>query len=170
MPEFVPIHMRKVYATPEGNEEHLDFVCAGRWARTPDDPDLEPIRVERPYDFPYRGGVIYLQRPLGTFSLWGMKPPREWAARGIEDLPIKFDRQLVDWLSSSYKWFMQKTAKEKKREAMGVYKAEAAARDKSLAELDAQKKEQFVDGMRSPGMAKDAAWAASTGQNVSVGI
>lgn len=170
MPEFVPLHMRRVYRTPEGNEEVLNFVCAGRWARTPDDPGMEPIRVERPYDFPFHGGVIYLQRPLGTQSLWGWPPPKVWADRGVTDLPIEFDRQLVDWLSSSHRWFMQKTAKEKKREAMGVYQSEEKARNKAIAEMDSQKKGQFVDGMRSPGMARDAAWAQSSGQDVAVGI
>lgn len=170
MPDFVPLHIRRVYKTPEGSEEQLNFVAAGRWARTPDDPDMEPLRVERPYDFPFRGGVIYLQRPFGTQSLWGWPAPKVWADRGVTDLPIEFDRQLVDWLSQTHRWFTQKTAKEKKREAMGVYKREAELRNKSLAELDAQKKEEFVDGLSSPGMAKDAAWAATRSPNVSVGI
>lgn len=170
MPDFVPLHMRRVYVTPEGTEEYLDFVLAGRWARTPDDPDREPLRVERPYDFPFKGGVIYEQRALGTMSLWGEQPPKVWADRGVQDLPLKFDRRVVDWLLISYRWFMNKTAKEKKREAMSAYTHEAAQRSKALKELDEQARYEFCDGMASPGMAKDAAWEKAKSPNVSVGI
>lgn len=170
MPEFVPLHLRKVYATHEGGEEYLDFVVAGRWARTADDPEKEPLRLARPDDFPFKGGVIYEQRPLGTQSLRGMSPPKEWAERGVEDLPLKFDRGLVDWLKAAYRQFMNQTAKENKRAAIQARKAEEAARDKELADLQAQAKERFVSEIVSPGTATDAAWAAVKGPNVSVSV
>lgn len=170
MPEFVPIFLRRVYATPEGTEQHLDFVMAGRWARTPDDPETDPVRVERPYNFPFKGGVIYAQRPLGSKSLRDQPPPKVWADRGIEDLPLKFDRGMVDWISSAYRWFMNKEAKDLKKDLLASVAAEEAAREYELKKVQDNARDQFVTELVSPGTAMDAAWAASKGPNVSVQV
>lgn len=165
MPDFVPIHMRKVYCTPGGNEEYLDFVCAGRWARVEDDPDRKPLRLERPYDFPFTGGVIYHQRTLGTRG-FGVSVPQVWKSRGIEDLPLPFDRKMTAWIKAAYHWFMNQSAKEAQKDAMQQIADEEKARDKVLDDLDAEKSYEFCDKLASPGMAKDVEWARSTGQAV----
>lgn len=160
MDDFVPIHMRKVYATPEGNEEYIDFVCAGRWARYEDDPDRKPLRLERPYDFPFRGGVIYHQRTLGTVN-FGVPVPQVWTTKGIADLPLPFDRKMTNWIKAAYRWFVSQSLKETQKDAMKLYEDEERARQKSLDALDEQKGEEFCDKLTSPGMAKDAEWEMS---------
>lgn len=167
MPEFVPIFMRRVFATPEGNEEYLDFVCAGRWAQIEDDPDRKPIPVERPANFPFAGGFVYHQRTLGTRA-FGVEVPKLWKSRGIDDLPLRFDSQMVLWIKAAFHWFMNKSAKEAQADAMKQLADEQAARDKALDDLDNNASTEFVDKLGSPGMAKDAAFAMTKGPSVSV--
>lgn len=167
MPEFIPIFMRKVYATPSGVDEHLDFVCAGRWAQVEDDPDRKPLSVERPANFPFAGGVIYHQRTLSTKN-FGVEVPQLWKSRGVDDLPLRFDSQMVLWIKAAYHWFMNKSAKEQKADAMEQIAQEEKAREKALDDLDDNAGYEFCDKLGSPGMAKDAAWEMTKGPAVSV--
>lgn len=165
IPDFVPVLLKRVYATPEGHEVYIEFVCEGQWKSRADEPDELPLKVERPmHGFPFRGGVIYHKRTLST-KLMGIPVAQEWAARGIDDLPLPFDQRMADWLKGAYHVKAHQSKKEMQRDAMNQIVAEEKARQKVVDDLDEDKDREFQDKVCSPGMAKDADWAISTARS-----
>jgi hypothetical protein len=162
IPDFVPVLLKRIYATPEGHEVYIEFVCEGQWKERADEPDCLPLMVERPYKFPFRGGVIYHKRTLST-GLMGIPAPEVWKARGIEDLPLPFDAKMADWLKGAYRTKAHQTAKEMRRDAVQQIVNDEKARQKIVDELDEDKSREFCDKVASPGFDKDAQWEMSHG-------
>lgn len=131
-PWFVPICVIKEYVAPTGGTHTFVFYSIGRWAPYPDDAEMEPVKVERPSDFPFHGGVIYEQR------LWADPVTPEGRKLGLPEKFRPFDMRLVKWMDAahremlredgSYKWKVQ-------RAIDGEYEAEQAA----LEKIDAEK-------------------------------
>jgi hypothetical protein len=91
-----------------------------------------------------------------------------WKDRGITELPLKFDRAMADWVIHAHKWFM--CGDPVKKKAMEDESARLAKRLKPLHEVQQRAKEKLREELKSPGIAMDAAWAASKGPNVSVSL
>ena len=100
-PQFVPVCMVKEYVTPTGGRVNYLFHVIGRWEQmpTPDDVEngREPLRVERPRDFPFDGGVVYEQRP------WTDPPNAQGQRLNLPDLFRPFDQRLVDWMDAAHR-------------------------------------------------------------------
>lgn len=85
---YVPLWCTRVFTGPDGVKETFQYHVIGMWRQTPDEdcPDFHRIikGLALPFDFPFRGGVIYEQR---TLSLpW---PDGSWQkARMTPDIPM----------------------------------------------------------------------------------
>ena len=166
IPDFVPVLLKRVYATPEGHEVYIEFVCEGQWKPRADEPDALPLKVERPYFFPFRGGAIYHKRTLST-GLMGIPAPQEWKDRGIDDLPLPFDAKMADWLKGAYRVKAHQSKKEMRRDALQQIVEEEKARQKVTDDLDDDKSREFEDKVASPGFDRDAQWDMARRANAS---
>ncbi len=134
-PRYVPVWMVKEYVTPSGGVVNYGFHVIGRWEPfPPQDEEAVPLRIERPSDFPFHGGVIYEQLP------WSDPPNKQGKKLNLPDLFRPFDVRLVDWMDAAHREMCRTPGQMKEkfqqyRRAMAEAEAAEMARTKENARL-----------------------------------
>lgn len=62
-PNYVPMWVAREYKTPSQTIHVAKYHVIGTWQQRVTDDKTRPVRAERPYDFPFHGGVLYAHRP-----------------------------------------------------------------------------------------------------------
>lgn len=88
MPNYVPLWCTRVFVGPDGVKETFTYNVIGMWRLSPDEdcPDFHRILkgLVIPFDFPFKGGVIYEQHTIS--APW---PDGSWQkARMTPDIPL----------------------------------------------------------------------------------
>lgn len=95
-PEFVPVLRIEQYVTPTGGVVTYGFHGIGMWQPESDPTREPPLVLDRGEDFPFIGGVVYMQQ------VWGVPPNKEGRAAGMPCLYLPFNRQLVEWMNREH--------------------------------------------------------------------
>jgi hypothetical protein len=132
-PQYVPVWMVKEYVTPSGGRVNYGFHVIGRWEQVPTPDDVEsgrePLRVERPADFPFHGGVVYEQRP------WSDPPNAAGQRMNLPDLYRPFDARLVEWMDAAHREMARSEGSMQQKVLEAIRKEEdAAARELARAQ------------------------------------
>jgi hypothetical protein len=133
-PKFVPVWMTKTYIDPGGSEVTYGFYVIGRWEQTEieahSDPETDrmPLKLERPKDFPFHGGVVYDQRT------WSHAWPQGsvGALLGLPEVFRPFDDRLYEFMREAHKVFM---GDHTRNYANAVKRTIQARREMELEEL-----------------------------------
>jgi hypothetical protein len=88
LPGYVPLFCTRAFVGPDGQKETFQYHVIGMWRQSPDPecPDFHRIlsNINRPFDFPFKGGVIYEQ-----YSISAPWPDGSWQkARLTPDIPL----------------------------------------------------------------------------------
>jgi len=141
-PQFVPVWMVKEYVTPTGGRVNYGFHVIGRWEAFPTPDDIEqgnvPLRVERPADFPFSGGVIYEQSP------WSHPPNVEGQRLNLPDVFREFDARLVEWMDAAHRE-MLRTPWKMKGKVLSAVRREQEAEARELAAVKANRRLELID-------------------------
>lgn len=103
-PQYVPLWCTRVHLHPDGTKVPFFYHVIGRWRESPDEdfPDLDRIiKVLRPPNFPWKGGVIYEQRTLSC--PWPDHSPQKYVNTPDQPLPGPTSMELANWMEEQYK-------------------------------------------------------------------
>lgn len=147
-PPFVPLLRIETFRTPANTDMTEGRYCIGRWAETPDDPGDDPIRTERPLDFPFHAGVIYVVRP------WVLPVNEKGAALGLPDGFLPFDDRLVNWMDAAHQR-AARTPGSLKAKVMADLMADQEYKERELEKLEEDFRLRLLDDKRQIAQAID---------------
>lgn len=97
-PNYVPLWVAMLYVTPSMGEHVCKYHVIGTWQPYVSDDKTEPVKAARPSDFPFRGGVVYAQRP------WSLDWPKGSieAMTNVPGASRPFDWDVYDFMRRVY--------------------------------------------------------------------